>query len=120
MLLFSWLSWWYTRGWQETSISIRTRILRLTESFSVAILLRTLFAPWRRIVTGGTGPIDQRLRAAADNTVSRAVGFVVRVGALLVALFLIALTAISGGLIVLIWPFIPVAGLGLIVVGIIQ
>ncbi|HEY2004786.1 MAG TPA: hypothetical protein VGH44_06780 [Candidatus Saccharimonadia bacterium] len=81
------------------------------------ILLRTMFAPWRRIITPPGGSLEQRVRALLDNTVSRLVGFAVRLIALIAACVLIALYTLIGGLIVLLWPVLPILGPALVVGG---
>lgn len=86
-------------------------------NLSVPILLRTMFAPWRRIITESDGAIGQRVRALIDNTVSRCVGFSVRLIVLLTALVLLAGYAVIGGALLLLWPLLPVLGVALIVGG---
>ncbi|MBW4061914.1 hypothetical protein HJC99_05070 [Candidatus Saccharibacteria bacterium] len=118
MLFVSWLSWWYTRGWSSVATGIRARLVRLSQNFSVGLLLQTLFAPWRRIVTSSSGSMSQRLRASVDNTVSRFVGLAVRLLALLAAFVAMLGIGLGGGILILAWPFVPVAGVILIFVGI--
>jgi hypothetical protein len=86
-------------------------------SFSVPILLRTMFAPWRRIITPPGSSLDQRLKAIADNMVSRAVGFTVRLMALLAAALILAGYTVFGGILVVLWPLLPILGPALIVGG---
>lgn len=117
MLVLSFFSWWYGRGWKEVITGIGPRVQGVAASFSMGQLTRTLFAPWRRIVAApGTG-LGGKLRAWGDNIVSRAVGFVVR----LIVLFagcLITLVVIVVSLIeVVIWPLLPPAVPVLIVMG---
>lgn len=76
-----------------------------------------MFAPWRRIITPPGGSLEQRVRALLDNTVSRLVGFAVRLIALIAACVLIALYTLIGGLIVLLWPVLPILGPALVVGG---
>lgn len=120
MLIMSWLWWWYGRGWADTATAWRSRLRRIYLDFSVPLLATTLFAPWRRIVSGGGGSLEQRFRAGVDNLVSRVVGFFVRVLALAAALVLITLGAVFGAALLVAWPFVPVAAVGLILVGIVK
>jgi hypothetical protein len=87
--------------------------------FSVPILIRTLFAPWRRIITYPGATIDAKLRAAGDNMVSRVVGFSVRSMVLFSAGVMLVLVAAVAALQLIIWPLIPVAVVVAIVKGII-
>lgn len=118
MLVMTFIQWWYGPGWNDTGHRIATRIKRTYLGFSIPILARTLFAPWRRIVTPPGGSMQDKLRAYADNAVSRAVGFMVRLFTLIAALVSILVEAIFGGLILAIWPFAPLLGPALIVGGI--
>ena len=118
MVLMSYLSWWYGRGWRESARGLQSRLHRIYLDFSVPLLAVTLFAPWRRIVSGSGGSLEQRLRAMVDNLVSRVVGFVVRLLALVAALVLIGLGAIFGAVALVLWPIVPPAAIILIVVGI--
>jgi hypothetical protein len=117
MLVLSFFSWWYGRGWREIITGIGPRIQGIAASFSMGQLTRTLFAPWRRIITGpGTG-LGGKLRAWGDNIVSRAVGFVVRL-LVLFAGCLITLTVLVLSIIeVVVWPLLPLAVPALIVMG---
>jgi len=76
-----------------------------------------MFAPWRRIITYPGNTLGDRLRAVVDNLVSRAVGFVVRLFALMAALIIMSAYVIFGGLLLIIWPVVPLLGPALIVGG---
>ena len=86
--------------------------------FSVPILLPTLFSPWRRIVSTGQGTLGERFHAQIDNFVSRWVGLSVRLAALFAAGILMFLNAVIGGIVLIVWPLMPLAGIGLIIGGI--
>lgn len=111
------MRWWYGAGWRDAARRVPARLRSIYLSFSVPILLATMFAPWRRIITPGGGSLGQRGRALVDNLVSRVVGFVVRLLALVSAGLLVAVTAVGGGLLLVIWPLLPVLGVVMIVWG---
>lgn len=117
MVIMSYLRWWYGAGWRDAARRIPARIHSIYLSFSVPILLGTMFAPWRRIITPGGGSLGQRGRALVDNLVSRVVGFIVRLLALISAGLLIALIGIGGVLLVVLWPLLPIFGVVMIVWG---
>ncbi|HSX01320.1 MAG TPA: hypothetical protein VLF67_03690 [Candidatus Saccharimonas sp.] len=117
MVFAAFFQWWYGPGWRDAARRLTARIRRVYLDFSVPILLHTLFAPWRRVVSPGGGSLDQRLKAVLDNLVSRFVGLGVRLGALLVASLLIGLTALLGGLALVLWPVAPLLGIALLVWG---
>ncbi len=119
MLMVAFLRWWYGPGWQETGSQIMVRAHTIYLDFSVPILLRTLMAPWRRIVSSNEGALSQKMRAMLDNVISRFVGLMVRLMALLAAGIAISLTFVVGGLIYVLWPIMPPLGLALIVLGLV-
>lgn len=118
MFMLDLVSWWYGAGWKGTLSATKRRLQGLADMFSVDILLRTLFSPWKRIITPPRAGLDARLRAFGDNFVSRCIGFTVRFFVLLAAglsyvgLLLIGLAEL------LLWPLLPVIGVGLIVWGV--
>jgi hypothetical protein len=118
MLAVAFLQWWYGPGWGDASRRLAHRIDETYLWFSVPILLRTMFQPWRRITTPPGTSLEQKLRALVDNLVSRAVGFTVRLLALLVATILISFYGIIGGALLVLWPLIPLLGPALIVAGV--
>lgn len=87
--------------------------------FSVSILLRTLFSPWRRIITFPGASLQDHLRAFGDNLISRFVGFIVRVSVLIAAGVTLALLVLLCFVEIVIWPLVPLGALALIVKGII-
>lgn len=119
-MLFEFWTWWYGIGWADISQRIGARVVGVWQQFSVGILLRTLFSPWRRIVAVPGKSFDAILRGMVDNTVSRFVGFFVRIFVLLAALILTSLAAIIGLVMVLFWPLLPLAVIYLLVRGVIS
>ena len=117
MLVTSFFSWWYGRGWQAVAVSFRPRLRGVLDSFSVRQLLRTLFAPWRRIITYPGASFDARVRAWGDNVFSRAVGFVVRMIVLTAAMAALVVVAALTALELVAWPLLPFAIPGCLIAG---
>ncbi len=111
MLAVEFFIWWYTRGWSQTFLDLRRRLTNTLHLFSVSILLRTLFAPWRRIVTYPANGLAERFKAMGDNLVSRSVGFVVRVLTLLLAGFMLLVVAVVNVAIAILWPLLPLGAI---------
>lgn len=107
MLILELLTWWYGQGWLQVAHSFGKRLTRVAHLFSVPILLRTLWAPWRRIITYPGAGLDARLRAFGDNLVSRCIGFTVRMLVLVAAALILLLTAVGGIILIVLWPVIP-------------
>lgn len=118
MLVVAFISWWYGPGWRDAANQLKERVHTTILTFSVPILLHTMFAPWHRIITTPGGSIQEKGRAMVDNAVSRLVGFMVRLLALLSACLIIGTYSVFGGLIIMLWPLLPLLGPILIVIGI--
>lgn len=110
--------WWYGRGWQLMFVMAGQRLQHLGEAFSVGSLLRTLFAPWRRIISYPGASLDAKLRAMLDNLVSRCIGLVVRVVVLLAAGVVAVVAALIGIIQIVVWPLIPAVVVAAIVMGV--
>ncbi len=117
--MLSFFSWWYGAGLAGLVRNIRRQMQQLADMFSVAILLRTLLAPWRRIITYPGAGLEAHLRAGLDNLVSRVIGLFVRVTVLLAAAGLFTVLTIVGALEIILWPLLPGLALGLIVWGLV-
>jgi hypothetical protein len=117
MLVMAFLQWWYGPGWRDAGTRLAAKMRETYLWFSVPILLKTLFAPWRRITSPPGSTLEQKVRALTDNALSRVVGFNVRVLAILAAGFLMLFYAVGGGLLLLLWPALPLIGPALIVGG---
>jgi hypothetical protein len=118
MLVLSFFSWWYGRGWGQVAASFQPRLKGVLNLFSVRQLLHTLFAPWRRIITYPGASLSERFHAWGDNIFSRAVGFVVRFFVLLAALLAYLFVALLTVVELAIWPALPLAVPIFIIVGI--
>ncbi|MGH7240544.1 MAG: hypothetical protein ACREHG_10865 [Candidatus Saccharimonadales bacterium] len=119
-MLIAFFKWWYGDGWLSAFGSLARRAKTLNESFSTSTLLRTLFAPWRRIISYPGAGFDAKIRAALDNLFSRAVGFVVRVFVLLAAAVMLIITTLVSLVEMLIWPFLPLCVIAFIVMAVIE
>ena len=118
MLAFSWFAWWYGRGWVQAVQQVEQILAGISRLFSVPILLRTLAAPWKRIITYPGASLDAKIHAFLDNLVSRAIGMTVRLLVLLTALLFEAIALVVGVVYVIVWPFLPLAVISLLVKGI--
>ena len=120
MILLTFFSWWYTSGWSQEAKLLRNRFRVIANFFSVKTLLKTLFSPWRRIISYPGATLPEHLRAFGDNLISRMIGFVVRLGVLFGAAVVFLLLAIYSLLELVIWPLLPPASIGLLVFGLLQ
>lgn len=110
-MLFEFWTWWYGVGWSEVANRVVKRAAGVWQLFSVGILLRTLFFPWKRIVTPPGKSFDAILRGMVDNAVSRFVGLWVRIFAVIAAVFLTGFASLVGIVLIGVWPLLPPLGL---------
>ena len=118
-MLFEFFLWWYGPGWLSAWKGCFSWVKGVQQAFSVDVLLKTLFSPWKRIISLPGRSIEEKFRAAIDNLVSRVIGFMVRSIVLIVALVMIVATAVAGIALAVLWPLMPLVGVGLIFWGIV-
>lgn len=115
------LSWWYGSGWIERVKIIRERISRTIDYFSIQLLIKTLFSPFRQISAGKvSGPIAVKWRAFIDRSVSRVIGAFIRTFIILAGCVTILLYCLVGALTLVIWaiiPLLPFVGIVLFISG---
>lgn len=88
--------------------SVPMRVKWCLEAFSIPALVKTWFSPYKQTYNGGgKGPIDLKVQAAVDNFISRVIGTLARTLIILAGFLCVVLSFISGVVIVVIWPFIP-------------
>ena len=115
------IQWWYGDGWRQQARKTSSRFLAMADFFSIALLLKTLFQPYRQISAGKVnGSLDERLRALGDKLISRMIGAMIRLGILIVGMIAILLQGLIGGVLLCLWalvPVLPIVGLIMTVVG---
>lgn len=94
---------WYYRVAAQTLKNVAASLLFITyDLFSIELLIKTMFAPWKRDVVA---PVRQEIsllvQAVALNLASRGFGFVVRAATVVVGLMVTIAVALALGLIVL-------------------
>jgi len=119
MLVGSFLGWWYGAGWLKVARSLGPRSQGVLDSLSVKQLIKTLFQPWRRIITYPGRSLEDRFRAIGDNLVSRVIGFAVRSIVLLAAIAMLVLVTILTIVEIIIWPLLPLAVPGCLIAGLV-
>jgi hypothetical protein len=117
MFITDMIIWWYGAGWKHLVQRLFGAVGRIGLQFSVPVLAKTLFAPWRRIISYGNESFVDGLKAGLDNAVSRLVGFGVRTIVILTAGILMALVSVVGLIATLLWPLLPVIAVYLMISG---
>ncbi|MFI5212606.1 MAG: hypothetical protein ACHQTE_01435 [Candidatus Saccharimonadales bacterium] len=115
MFIVGILSWWYTTGWRQQFTGLQTRLASTVDYFSIDLLLRTFFAPFRQISAGKvTGPLGIQIHAFFDRLVSRMIGAMVRLVVIIIGAITIIISAVIGAVMASVWavvPFLPIVGL---------
>ncbi len=122
MMVVAFFSWWYGAGWAGRTSRIGTRMQLALEMFSVSLLMRTLFDPFRQISAGqmSGGSFDARMHAFGDRLFSRVFGAVIRSLFILIGATYALLAGLFGLLELVAWPLLPllpIVGLVLMLIG---
>lgn len=121
MFIVGLLSWWYGQGWRRQFSGLGERLSGLMDYFSLDLLVKTLFAPFRQISAGHVdGPLGVKFHAFLDRLVSRLIGAFVRLIMLVIGTVTIILYTLIGGIAAVLWvalPVLPVVGLVLFIIG---
>jgi hypothetical protein len=107
MLFLEFFTWWYGDGWARAAKGSIGLVKKVELSFSIGVLLRTLFAPWKMIISPSGRSLEDKFRAGLDNLVSRTVGFFVRIFSLITAVIMMGVAGFAGVVIAISWPLIP-------------
>lgn len=102
-------SWWYSTGWRDQAKLFRERLSRVSDRFSITLLLGSFFAPFRQISAEGSygRGLDAKFRAWLDKLISRGIGAMVRSALILTGAILLLGELVIGGLRLAIWPLLP-------------
>ena len=100
--------WWYTKGIRDFFIYLKAILLKITDIFSVKLLLSTYLSPWKRDITRAEGlPLNVVFQVIIFNLVSRLLGAIIKTVILFVYLMaLVVFFALSLSLII-VWLFLP-------------
>jgi hypothetical protein len=113
--------WYYGEAAKNVLLAWRNYVVFVANYFSIPLLLRTLFAPWRRDITRKPRGLDFKklFEYFAFNAISRGLGFLVRFVTVCVGIISLFLTAIAGAIFFVFWVLLPLILAGLLVSAII-
>lgn len=112
MLFVSFFKWWYSDGWQQRARKIATSLDGVIDYFSISLLVKTLFQPFRQDSNGRVdGALDAKMHALAENLISRVLGALIRLVVLIFGMLSIAAFAIWSVIVLVGWAIVPVAPL---------
>lgn len=109
IIVLQFWSWYYTGAVRSLIKIWRNFIIFVREYYSIPLLLRTLFYPWRRDITkyGRGFSINNFLETFSFNLISRGLGFCVRLLTIVLGLICLSGVAILGALALIIWLILP-------------
>lgn len=99
------------------------QLAKMMDFFSVGLLIKTLFTPFRLIdsySSGGQG-LDAKIRAAIDKLIGRLIGAMIRSAVLIFAIVVIFTTILIDLLKIILWlsaPSLPIIGAVLLALGV--
>lgn len=108
MVITSLLSWWYVEGWREQLTRIKWAFIRMADRFSIGLLIKTLFAPFRQISADEQARGNNLATVITDKLVSRLIGCFMRTIMIIVGTITLILLAIVSAIRMLMWPLLPV------------
>lgn len=115
------LGWWYGAGRRGRLTMIGERLAHAFDYFSIDLLIKTWFSPFRQISAGRVeGPLGVQVRAWFDRLISRLIGGFVRTIVIIVGMIWLALQVVIGAIELAFWillPLFPVVGAIIMAIG---
>jgi hypothetical protein len=119
-ILWFYILWHYTKAWQDLFRIIGNYLWFVGNYFSLGLLSRTLFSPWRRLaIVGGKGTPDSWFGAILINTFMRGVGFIARSFTIIAGSVVLFSCLVFSSVLLFVWLLLPIvvfflffAGLG--------
>jgi len=97
MIVVGFFAWWYGAGWWQRITMVWGKLVSVFDYFSIDLLVRTWFAPFRQISAGAVdGPIGVQIRAFFDRLISRTIGGIVRSFMIIFGIVTLVITAAAG------------------------
>ncbi|MFV0485166.1 MAG: hypothetical protein ACK5MU_02995 [Candidatus Saccharimonadales bacterium] len=119
--MFNLVSWWYGAGFMARLRGLGQRLGRTADTFSIGLMLKTLFNPFRQIDAGaeGSGPSGM-MQAFLSRLISRFVGFVMRFFLIIfgtIVLILQSALSLCVAVLHLVIPLLPIGGIIMMIIG---
>jgi FtsH-binding integral membrane protein len=107
--MISYFSWWFYDEPKYLWRSINIVIIKVFNTFSIPLLITTLFAPWKRDVLYVENPsLSDSFQIFIGNMVSRLIGCIVRILTIFAGLIVTIITAFFVYAVFLAWILLPV------------
>lgn len=112
------ISWHYTRGFMEVILLFKNFSWFIWNFFSVKVLFKTLFYPFKRldIKSRGFNP-EAFFESLATNTLMRLLGFVLRSFFIILGIVTLIAFFLFSIIFIFVWTILPFVLLGMFVLG---
>ena len=109
--------WYYGEAIRNILKGWKNFIIFASEYFSIPLLFKTLFAPWKRDITKKPRGLDFKklFEYISFNLISRTIGFSIRIITIFVGILFFLLIVVLGLLFFLIWLLLPLILIGLFI-----
>lgn len=110
MFIVGMISWWYSNGWKQCGRNVLDSLRSSEDLFSIDSLLINLFAPFKQISASGYvgGTLQDKMRDWFDKQFSRFFGAIIRLLLVIIGSAWLIVHSLTGLLMLIVWPLIPV------------
>lgn len=107
-VLWYYALWHYTKAWADMIRIVRNYLWFIANFFSIVLLARTLFSPWRRLsVSGGKGGEESVIGAFLINVLMRGIGFLARGFVIFLGVLSLIATVFLALICAVLWVLLP-------------
>lgn len=108
-LILSYFIWHYSQAFRDIYYLYKNFIWFIYHFFSIKVLTKTLFSPWRKLNEAYRGgwSLNAFFETFAVNIIMRIVGFFVRLSIIVIGVMCLAVTFISEIVTFFLWLFLP-------------
>ena len=119
MVMLSMITWWYLDGLKDQFSRVRKMLGRVNDQFSIKLLLKTLFHPFRMIdADKNYGPsLGGKVQAWFDKLISCMIGGVIRTVVVIVGIIMLFLTLIFCVVRLVFWVILPILPIIILITG---
>jgi len=101
--------WWYSAGTRQAWDVFALFIFRVYDFFSLDILVKTWFAPWKNdVLTANNIALSDQVKLWEANFVSRLIGALARTVVIFFSLIILAVSFVALTLLFTVWVLMPV------------
>jgi len=118
-IILQFWTWYYTIAIKKLIHIWKNFIIFIKQYYSIPLLLKTLFYPWRRDITkyGRGFSFKNFFETLSFNLISRGIGFIVRSFAIVLGIICLLIVLVLGILALMLWIVLPMVLLFLIIIG---